>query len=113
MDMSHFVTKSFIYIYICVCVCVLGMANNKAKALSVRIIIKIIEREIARQRCDRLRQKSWSPSSVSCVAARKIVRRSCLGARPRYNLVVDEDVKKPNKQTNKRDRDRETGKERI
>ena len=48
----------------------------------------------------RLRQKSWSPSSVSCVAARKIVRRSCLGARPRYNLVVDEDVKKPNKQTN-------------
>ena len=40
--------------------------------------------------CDRLRQKSWSPSSVSCVAARKIVRRSCLGTRPRYNLVVDE-----------------------
>ena len=35
------------------------------------------------------------------MAARKIVRRSCLGARPRYNLVVDEDVKKPNKQTNK------------
>ena len=32
------------------------------------------------------------------MAARKIVRRSCLGARPRYNLVVDEDVKKPNKQ---------------
>ena len=29
--------------------------------------------------CDRLRQKSWSPSSVSCVAARKIVRRSVLG----------------------------------
>ena len=25
----------------------------------------------------------------------------CLGARPRYSLVVDEDVKKPNKQTNK------------
>ena len=49
-------------------------------------------------KCDRLRQKSWSPSSVSCVAARKIVRRSCLGARLRYNLVVDEDVKKPNKQ---------------
>ena len=42
-----------------------------------------------------------SPSSVSCVAARKIVRRSCLRARPRYNLVVDEDVKKPTKQTNK------------
>ena len=30
------------------------------------------------------------------MAARKIVRRSCLGARPRYNLVVDEDVKKQN-----------------
>ena len=29
--------------------------------------------------CDRLRQKSWSPSSVSRVAARKIVRRSVLG----------------------------------
>ena len=39
--------------------------------------------------------------SQLCVAARKIVRRSCLGACPRYNLVVDEDVKKPNKQTNK------------
>ena len=25
----------------------------------------------------------------------------CLGARPRYNLVVDEDVKKPTNQTNK------------
>ena len=33
------------------------------------------------------------------MVARKIVRRSCLGARPRYNLVVDEDIKKPNKQT--------------
>ena len=30
-------------------------------------------------KCDRLRQKSWSPSSVSCVAAHKIVRRSVLG----------------------------------
>ena len=29
--------------------------------------------------CDRLRQKSWSLSSVSGVAARKIVRRSVLG----------------------------------
>ena len=29
-------------------------------------------------KCDWLRQKSWSPSSVSCVAARKIVRRSVL-----------------------------------
>ena len=26
-------------------------------------------------KCDRLRQKSWSPHSVSCVAARKFVRR--------------------------------------
>ena len=47
---------------------------------------------------DRLRQKSWSPSSVSCVAARKIVRRSVLGASPRYSPVVDEDVKKPTNQ---------------
>ena len=45
----------------------------------------------------RLRQKSWSPSSVSCVAARKIVRRSVLG--PVRDIT--EDVKKPNKQTNK------------
>ena len=30
-------------------------------------------------KCDRLRQKSWSPNSVSCVAARKIVRRFVLG----------------------------------
>ena len=29
--------------------------------------------------CERLRHKSWSPRSVSCVAARKIVRRSVLG----------------------------------
>ena len=29
--------------------------------------------------CDRLRQKSWTPRSVSCVAARKIVRRFVLG----------------------------------
>ena len=28
----------------------------------------------------------------------------CLGARPRYNLVVDEDVKKASKQTNKQAR---------
>ena len=41
------------------------------------------------------------------MAARKIVRRSCLGARPRYNLVVDEDVKKPNKQTNKQAKEAE------
>ena len=49
---------------------------------------------------DRPRQKSWSPYSVSYVAALKIVRgQSCLGTRPRYSLVVVEDVKKPNKQT--------------
>ena len=41
--------------------------------------------------CDLLSQKSWSPRSISCVAARTI----WLGARPRYNLVVDEDIKKP------------------
>ena len=28
--------------------------------------------------CDRLRQKSWSPSTVSCVASRKIVRCSVM-----------------------------------
>ena len=28
--------------------------------------------------CDRLRQNSWHPSSVSCVAACKIVRRTVL-----------------------------------
>ena len=48
---------------------------------------------------DRLRQKSWSPSSVSCVAARKNCQTLCLGARLRYNLVVNEDIKKPTKQT--------------
>ena len=57
--------------------------------------------------CDRLRQKSWSPSSVSCVAACKIVRRSALPPPPppppppRYNLVVDENVKKLTNQINK------------
>ena len=35
------------------------------------------------------------------MAARKNCQTLCLGARPRYNLVVDEDVKKPTKQTNK------------
>ena len=38
--------------------------------------------------------------SVSRVAALKIVRRSVLGpVRDFYSLVVDEDVKKPTKQT--------------
>ena len=51
--------------------------------------------------CDRLRQKLWSPSSISCVAGRKIVRRSVLGPRPRYNPVIAKDVKKPANQPNK------------
>ena len=38
------------------------------------------------------------PSSVSSVAARKNCQTLCLGACPRYSLVVDEDVKKSNKQ---------------
>ena len=44
-----------------------------------------------------MRQKSWSSRSVSCVAALNC-QMSSLGTRPRYSLVVDEDVKKPNKQ---------------
>ena len=52
-------------------------------------------------KCDRLRQKPWSPSSISCVAARKNCQKLCLEARPRYSLVVDEDVKKPTNQPNK------------
>ena len=39
---------------------------------------------------------SWSPRSVSGVAVRKVVSS---GIRPRYSLVVEEDVKKPTKQT--------------
>ena len=35
----------------------------------------------------------------------KYCQRLCLGARPRYNLVVDEDVKKPNKQTKQTNKD--------
>ena len=42
-------------------------------------------------RLTRLRQKSWSPRSVSCVPARKIVRRQSW----------DEDVKKLTNQPNK------------
>ena len=49
--------------------------------------------------CDRLRQKSWSPSYVLCVAARKIARRSVLGPVRDKACFVDEEVKKPNKQT--------------
>ena len=49
--------------------------------------------------CDRLRQKSWSPHSVSCVGHYVKLSDVSRGTRPRYNLVVDEDVKKPNKQT--------------
>ena len=50
--------------------------------------------------CDQLRQKSWSPRSVSCLAALKLSNFS-LGTCPQYSLNVDEDVKKPNKQINK------------
>ena len=39
-----------------------------------------------------------SPRSVSCLAARKTVRRQFWDP-PRYSQVVDEDFKKPNKQT--------------
>ena len=38
------------------------------------------------------------PAETEAMVSHKIVRRSCLGARPRYNLVVDEDVKKPTNQ---------------
>ena len=48
--------------------------------------------------CDRLRQKSWC--SLSLCGSTLNCQTLCLGARPRYNLVVDEDVKKPTKQTN-------------
>ena len=41
-------------------------------------------------------------SYISCVAARKIVRRQSWDS-PQYSLVVDEDVKKPNKQTSRGD----------
>ena len=48
--------------------------------------------------CDRLRQKSWCPHSVSCVWQHvKYVRRQSWDP-PRYSLVVDEDVRKPTKQ---------------
>ena len=52
-----------------------------------------------KQTSDRLRQKSWSARSVSCVAARTMSDVS-LGTRPRYSLVAAEDVKKSSKQTN-------------
>ena len=47
--------------------------------------------------CDLLRQMSWSPSSVSCVAARKIIRRQSWDP-SRCSLVVDADVRKSSKQ---------------
>ena len=52
--------------------------------------------------CKQLRQKSWPPRSVSYVAVRIIIRRQSWDP-PRYSLVADEDVKKPNRQTNKQD----------
>ena len=62
---------------------------------------------------------SQLPLMCGRLAARKNCQTLCRGARPRYNLVVDEDVKKPSKQTNKqavtereRRRDGETERER-
>ena len=46
-----------------------------------------------------------NPSSVSCVAALKTCQMLCLRARPRYNVVVDEVIKKPTNQTNKPNHD--------
>ena len=52
--------------------------------------------------CDQLRQKSWSSHSVSCVAAREIVRRQSWDSSVIYSLVVDEDVNKKKKKTYKK-----------
>ena len=50
--------------------------------------------------CDRSRQKSWSPCSVSVLQHVKLPVVS-FGTSPRDSLVVDEDVKKSTKQINK------------
>ena len=47
--------------------------------------------------CDRLRQKSWSPSSVSVWQHRKLSDVG-LGTRRRDRLVADDDVNKPTNQ---------------
>ena len=54
------------------------------------------KREREREREERERERERENFTY-----RKIVGRSCLGARQQYNLVVDEDVKKPTNQTNK------------
>ena len=51
--------------------------------------------------CDRLRQKSWSFRSCLVCGSTQKVSDISLGTRPRYSLVVEEDVKKPTNQTNK------------
>ena len=48
--------------------------------------------------CVRMRQKSWSPQSVSMWQHEELLD-IILGIRPRDSLVADEDVKKPNKHT--------------
>ena len=48
--------------------------------------------------CDRLREKTWSPALCRAWQHVKFSDVS-LGTRLRYSLVVDEDVKKPTKQT--------------
>ena len=50
--------------------------------------------------CNRLRQKSCSPHSVSVWQHVKLSDVS-LGTRPRYSLVAEENVKKPTNQPNK------------
>ena len=50
---------------------------------------------------DRLRQKPWSPRSLMIVWQHVNLSDVSLEIRPRYSLVADEDVKKPNKETNK------------
>ena len=66
------------------------LSTNSYKVLSIksRVLASITNRH-----------KSLFLASLTHIVPRKIVRRSVLGhgTRPRYNLVVDEDVKKPNK----------------
>ena len=63
----HFLCLSHISIILFVCL--------KVSLISITVFV-CLNMSVS---CDRLRQKSWSPSSASCVAARKIVRRSVLG----------------------------------
>ena len=59
-----------------------------------------MRKKTERERYIHTHRHTHNPSSVSCMATHKIVMMLCLGARSRYNLVVDKDIKKPNKQTN-------------